>query len=863
MSKQTLKQIEAELSKDPKFARFFQAKNQHDEALKAHKESNTLIGKFFDKLGSKIKMLFDKAKVEEDERFTKTEAARTALLAELNLFRKKFEGKDDKSILKAIDKLRDDLNKKELSVNIEAPIVNVPDPKVILETKHAEKTNELLALLIKHLAKQTNDKVFIKNESPNEAIPVVLTDDARKAFYNAVLQAVSSGGPGKVGLRIGNEDVSATNPLPVFYRQEYAARWTSDTDFNKGTKLNTAVVGTGDDAYVGLSNLDNNSDNVPFTDPANYDYDTDEIEVTGGKAKLKLSTGASKDWPFDDEDDYTFDTAKIDVSGGEAKLVGFAGIYAHYHLNELSGTDIADSSGNGRDGTTVNGPSWVAAKLNNGLELTTTSQYGNLGDIASFERTDPFSVELWIKSTQAGTMIARRDGGGSYRGWDVMYSAGKVYFYFANTTISNMISVYANYTLADDTWHHLVVTYDGSSNANGVNIYIDGDLKSKIIQYNTLSATTITTTYCQLGARGGGNVMKGVYDEVLIYDREITADEVTERYNSGTGTEKGGYDTTDPKITTDTGMAFSSELSEFTETATKPSNTELKYQVSFNDGSTWKWWNGSAWITITGGQTDAWYYANEANLASEIDTNIGSLASSGTFKFRAFLHTTNPGATPELEDIYVSTNLVYPIGSFEISMKTDIQPTLNYGYISTTETVTKPANTDIKYQYSTDSGSTYNGTWLTEAELEVALQTIPCLGDGSDKVRFKFQLTTSVNYSTPEIDNLNIVSSQGYNTSGYFESNVFNSNYLSMDWGDIIFDIVSASGGTLVFKCRSGNSSPITSEYGTALTNNEDSNVTGKYFQWKVEFTGDGETTPKVNSFLVKYYNPELVIQAV
>lgn len=88
----------------------------------------------------------------------------------------------------------------------------------------------------------------------------------------------------------------------------------------------------------------------------------------------------------------------------------------------------------------------------------------------------------------------------------------------------------------------------------------------------------------------------------------------------------------------------------FSETATKSSNTEIYYQISINGGATWKYWNGSAWVSATGilGST-----------AVEVNDNIRSLANTGgggTFLYKAFLY--SEGGQIVLDDVSLSYSLL-------------------------------------------------------------------------------------------------------------------------------------------------------------------------------------------------------------
>jgi len=85
-------------------------------------------------------------------------------------------------------------------------------------------------------------------------------------------------------------------------------------------------------------------------------------------------------------------------------------------------------------------------------------------------------------------------------------------------------------------------------------------------------------------------------------------------------------------------------LSSFVETATVPSGTAIRYIISNDNGSTWYYYNGG-WVV-----SDQTY--TQASTASEINSNISTLlTSSGSFRFRAFLSSTDGNSRPQLDNV--------------------------------------------------------------------------------------------------------------------------------------------------------------------------------------------------------------------
>ncbi|MBC8115745.1 MAG: DUF1553 domain-containing protein, partial [Candidatus Saccharimonas sp.] len=76
-------------------------------------------------------------------------------------------------------------------------------------------------------------------------------------------------------------------------------------------------------------------------------------------------------------------------------------------------------------------------------------------------------------------------------------------------------------------WTHVFATYDGSSKAEGFKLYIDGKRSDVEITNNLLTAAPKTTKSLRIGRRTNGAPFRGLIDEVRLYDRELTAEEVS------------------------------------------------------------------------------------------------------------------------------------------------------------------------------------------------------------------------------------------------------------------------------------------------------------------------------------------------
>ncbi len=205
-------------------------------------------------------------------------------------------------------------------------------------------------------------------------------------------------------------------------------------------------------------------------------------------------------------------------------------LYMRQRFDAWDGGFPQDDSGNGRNGTAVNmvPADVVPGKLNDCFEFAAT-KYVNFGNIFDLERTQPFSYAGWFQTSSAGTMYLVSSAlTSTTRVKGIIFDGGKIYFRLQNTYNSNEIRVSTTAAYHDGAWHHLAITYHGSSDANGVTIYVDGSPVSVTLDKNNLTATIITGTYFQVaGHLGTQYSWVGKIDEFHLFNHELSQAEVT------------------------------------------------------------------------------------------------------------------------------------------------------------------------------------------------------------------------------------------------------------------------------------------------------------------------------------------------
>ena len=176
------------------------------------------------------------------------------------------------------------------------------------------------------------------------------------------------------------------------------------------------------------------------------------------------------------------------------------------------------------------GPKLVAGKLGQAVELNGENGFTFPG-AGHFRRVDPFSIGLWISAPSHAPRAvvlhhskAPIDAGS--RGYELLLETGRVAFGLHHMWPGDSLKVATKETVPIGAWTHLVVTYDGSSRASGLRVYVNGAAAALDVVRDGL---TKEITYgggepdLTLGYRFRDNGFKGgKADDLRVFNRALT-----------------------------------------------------------------------------------------------------------------------------------------------------------------------------------------------------------------------------------------------------------------------------------------------------------------------------------------------------
>jgi fibronectin type 3 domain-containing protein len=215
-------------------------------------------------------------------------------------------------------------------------------------------------------------------------------------------------------------------------------------------------------------------------------------------------------------------------------------LLAWYPFDEASGTAAADSSGYGNDGTIVGGTNatWTAGKYGNAITFggaNTDAAYvslpGNLTDGLS-----SMTMAAWVKSSNTSDQISLFTAGPAAAATPTKYMMmllrGTRFAITANGSSAEQ-NIAAGGNVTANTWKHIAVTLSGST---GI-LYIDGTEVARNTGMTFKPSDLAPTTSGNFIGRSewtGDKYLKGQVDDFRIYNRAITASEVTNVMNGQT-----------------------------------------------------------------------------------------------------------------------------------------------------------------------------------------------------------------------------------------------------------------------------------------------------------------------------------------
>lgn len=170
----------------------------------------------------------------------------------------------------------------------------------------------------------------------------------------------------------------------------------------------------------------------------------------------------------------------------------------------------------------------VPGKIGKAIEFTGDDAVDT--PLGNFQRFEPFSVSLWLKTpdVKERAVVLHRSRAwtdAASRGYELLIEEGKLKWSLIHFWPGNAISIRAKEPLKVNEWTQVVVTYDGSSRAAGLHLYVNGQLAEVEVVRDALTRT--------IQGGGGDNISLGerfrdrgfkggLIDDLRVFGRDLS-----------------------------------------------------------------------------------------------------------------------------------------------------------------------------------------------------------------------------------------------------------------------------------------------------------------------------------------------------
>ena len=232
---------------------------------------------------------------------------------------------------------------------------------------------------------------------------------------------------------------------------------------------------------------------------------------------------------------FNFKAAEAALIVQAPKYIGLTnGLVGYWSFDgkDMAGNTAYDRSGQGNNGTLTSGPTRAIGKIGQGLSFDGVDDYVDAGDTASLSISGAITISAWIKLNGAvqSNRIASKSGGVADRGYELTIEADYTFhLYLGGVSPAGDFNTTGTTVLSANRWYHVVGVYNPSVEGK---VYLDGIVEAT----NTTSVPSSQLTPAvnfNIGRRTTGSYFPGLIDDVRIYNRALSADEIKRLYRIG------------------------------------------------------------------------------------------------------------------------------------------------------------------------------------------------------------------------------------------------------------------------------------------------------------------------------------------
>lgn len=204
------------------------------------------------------------------------------------------------------------------------------------------------------------------------------------------------------------------------------------------------------------------------------------------------------------------------------------GLIGYWNFDSKENDTAKDSSGNNNNGIVINSPEWVFGKIGQAYLFNGKNQSIEIAASEKLNLEKSITIEAWVKPLDSTQRIMGRHDVDASGGWYLWLSPEKEFVFTVSDGLGD-ISLKSPFAYKLAEWSHIAGQYDGQTKK--MSLFVNGEKTNEITLLKAVLPSKSNFTIGKFSS-GADGYFKGTIDEVRLYNRILSPQEIQKNYHS-------------------------------------------------------------------------------------------------------------------------------------------------------------------------------------------------------------------------------------------------------------------------------------------------------------------------------------------
>lgn len=269
----------------------------------------------------------------------------------------------------------------------------------------------------------------------------------------------------------------------------------------------------------------------PINSANGLDYYTFVINREDGKIEWTLTATKESEKYIKEKtaSGSSADLSMFVIGGGGANLWAESqGLAGYWNFDAQKNNIAQDSSRNNNDGIIINNPEWVFGKIGQAYLFNGKNESIEIANSDKLNPEQSITITAWVKPLDSTQRIMGKHDSDASGGWYLWLSPEKEFVFTVSDGLGDIsLKSPSTYKLAE--WHHIAGQYDDRTKKMA--LYVNGEKTNEITLLKAVLPSKSDFTIGKFSS-GADGYFKGTIDEVRLYNRILSPQEIQKSYSA-------------------------------------------------------------------------------------------------------------------------------------------------------------------------------------------------------------------------------------------------------------------------------------------------------------------------------------------